>query len=129
MQYRLTDQSIDEFTAEFDLLRRKAESKMKMGAGSPEQLAPILRMHYAGLSRREKSPGTGPSQNSLKFIEVAAYKRRLFRLPFGASRQDVLIAQEADRPSMREKTKKRARRAINQETGRWSATDGWSLQG
>ena len=36
--YRRSDLSIDEYTAEFDLLQRKAESKMEMGAGIPESM-------------------------------------------------------------------------------------------
>ena len=48
-QYRRADQSIDEFIAEFDLLRGKAESMMEMAAGFPEQMASIPRMHNAGL--------------------------------------------------------------------------------
>ena len=42
--YRRTDQSIDEYIVEFDLLRRKAESKMEVGAGFPGRFASILRM-------------------------------------------------------------------------------------
>ena len=73
---------------------------MKTGTGFPEQFTSISRMHYAGLSRQEKSPEMVTSQTRLKFIEVAAYMRRLF-----GTRRDVLIAQEADKPSMGEKNK------------------------
>ena len=52
MEYRLMYQSIDEFVAKFDLLRRKAGSKMEMGAGFPEQFVSILRTNNAGLPTR-----------------------------------------------------------------------------
>ena len=50
---RRTDQSVDEYIAEFDLLRRKAESKMEMGAGFPEPFVSILRAYNAALPRHE----------------------------------------------------------------------------
>ena len=52
-QYRRAEQPADEFIVEFDLLRRKAESKMGMGTGFPEQFASIWRMRYAGLPARK----------------------------------------------------------------------------
>ena len=51
MHLRRTGQSIDELIAEFDLLRRKAESKAGMGPGFPEQVISMLRMNSAGLPR------------------------------------------------------------------------------
>ena len=51
MQFRRAEQPVGEFIAEFDLLRRKAESKMEMGAGFPAQFISILRVNNAGLSR------------------------------------------------------------------------------
>ena len=53
MRFRRTDQPIDEYIAEFDLLRRKAESKMEMGAGFPEPFVSILRAYNAALPRHE----------------------------------------------------------------------------
>ena len=67
ISYRRTDQSIDDYVAEFVPLRSEAESRMEMGAGSPEQFASILRMSYAGLSRPEKSSVTASCQKNLKF--------------------------------------------------------------
>ena len=92
------DQSIDEFIAKFDLLRRKAESKLEMGTGFPEQFATILRMHNAGLPRQEKSPVMASSRKSLKFLDVAANMRSSFGSCGGGGRQDVLIRGEADGP-------------------------------
>ena len=50
----LNYQSIDEYVVEYDLLRRRAESKMEMGAGFPEQFVSILRGSNAGLPRHEE---------------------------------------------------------------------------
>ena len=43
-QYRRAYQPIDNYIPEFDLLRRRAESEMKMGAELPEQCITMLRM-------------------------------------------------------------------------------------
>ena len=50
-QNRRAGQSIDEFVVEFDPLRCKAESRMEMRTGFPEQFPSILRMHNAALRR------------------------------------------------------------------------------
>ena len=75
-QFRRAEQSIDDFIAEFDLLRRKAEPKMDTGAGFPGQSFSILRMNYAGLPRQGKSLAMASSHKSLKSDEVAATTRR-----------------------------------------------------
>ena len=67
MNYRASDQSIDEHIPEYVLLRTQAESKMEMGAGAPKQFSPILRMSYAGLPRRELPWATASCRESLKF--------------------------------------------------------------
>ena len=51
ISFRRTDQSIIGYIVEYDLLRRMAEAKMAMGAGSPKQFASIWRMDKAALSR------------------------------------------------------------------------------
>ena len=60
-QLRRTDQSRDEFTVEFDVLRGKAESKIEMGTGIPGHFASTLRMHNAGLPRTDRSLVMGSS--------------------------------------------------------------------
>ena len=75
---RRAEQSADKFIAEFDLLLREGGSKLEMGAGSPERIAPILRMRNAGVPRQDKSLSTACSHKSLKFEGVAANLRRLF---------------------------------------------------
>ena len=67
MHYRGTDQSINEYLAGFDPLRRKAESKMGICAGLPQQFISILRMSYAALPREEKSSVMASSYKSSKF--------------------------------------------------------------
>ena len=52
-RFRRTDQSIDESTAAYELLRRKAEPEMGTGARFPGQLVTLLRMDCAALSRHE----------------------------------------------------------------------------
>ena len=64
---RRADQSIGEYVVEFDLLRRRAESKMEMGAGSPDQFVSILRMDNAALARHEGSLGVAGRYKSLRF--------------------------------------------------------------
>ena len=52
--YRRSDQSINEYFVESDLLRGEAEPKVEMAAGFPEQFVPISRTNNAGLYRQEK---------------------------------------------------------------------------
>ena len=71
------NQRIDECSAEYDLRRRKAESKMEMGAGPPERLASILHMGSAASSRNEKSSVMASSHKCLRFEDASANMRRL----------------------------------------------------
>ena len=54
-QCKRTDQTMDVFLAELDLLRRKAESRMQIGGGVPEAFASILCMQNAALPRQGQS--------------------------------------------------------------------------
>ena len=94
-----TDQAIVEYTVEFDLLRRKAESEMEIGAGFPGAFVSILGMQNAAPSQHEKSLVLARTQKSLDSLEVAATMRRLFGGREGAARQDVLITDDAEEPS------------------------------
>ena len=78
VRFRGADQSIDEYIAEYDLLRRKAESEMEMGAGYPEQFVSVLRMDNAALSRHEKSLVMASCHRSLEFETASGNMRRLF---------------------------------------------------
>ena len=99
MQFRRTGPTGGEYTAEYDLLRRKAESKIEMGAGFQEHFVSILCMQKAWLSRQEKSLALASNQNSLKFADAAASMRRLFGSCGGAGRQGILVTEDADGPS------------------------------
>ena len=77
-RYPRTDQSINEYIVELDLLGRKAESKMETDAGFPGQFVSILRVGEAGLPRREESLVMASSHKSFKFDVAAANVRWLF---------------------------------------------------
>ena len=77
MRSKRTDQAIDEYIAEYDLLCRKAESKVEMGAGIPEEFVSILRMDNAALSHRQKSLATATCHEYLEFGGASANMRRL----------------------------------------------------
>ena len=95
MNRRRSGQCADDHMAEYDLLRKKAESEMEMGARFPEQRAPILRMNHAGLFRQEQSLVTASCHKSLKFEDVAANAQRLCGSCGGGGRQDALFTEEA----------------------------------
>ena len=97
-KFRRAEQSSDEFIVEFDLLTRRAESKMGMGQGSPGQFISKLRWNHAGFPSQEKSLVAASSHESFKFDEVVAITRRLFGSRGGSGRQDVLITEEAVGP-------------------------------
>ena len=54
-QYKRTAQSPGEYSAKFDLRRRKAESRMQPGGPPPEAFISMLRMQDASLSRSDRS--------------------------------------------------------------------------
>ena len=97
--FRRAEQSIDTCTAEFDLLRRTAASKLNMGPGFAEQFIPILRMKNAGLPRQAKSLLMASRPKSLMFDKVEADMRRFFGSRGSGGRQDVLLTEEAVAPS------------------------------
>ena len=57
--YGRADQSIGEYTVEYDLLRRKAESKMGMGAGLPERFVSVFLRELRGTDPPGKIAGGG----------------------------------------------------------------------
>ena len=95
---RRTDQSTDEYFVESDLLRRRAESKRGVGAGSPEQLASVLCMGKGALSRHEKSLVTASCHRCPRFEDGSANLRRLFGPRGRGGRQGALLTEEAARP-------------------------------
>ena len=98
MRYRRTGESVNEYIVEFDLLCRKAEPKVVMGAGFPEQFIPISCMGNAALFRHGKSLVIASCRKSLRFEDASAKTPRLFGSRGGGSRQDALITEEAVEP-------------------------------
>ena len=94
-RYRRTDQSVAEYIVELHLLRWRAESKMEMGAGFPDQFISIACMDNALLSRCEQSLDTASCRNSLRFEGASATMRGLFGSRGGGSRKDALITEDA----------------------------------
>ena len=68
---RRTNRTMDVSRAEFDLLRRKAESKMQMGGANPEAFASELRMSHSVVLLPEKSLISASGQGNLGFPAVA----------------------------------------------------------
>ena len=100
VRLRRTDQPIDGYIAEYDLLCRTAESEMEMGAGFLEQSVSMLRMGNAALSHHQKSLAPASCHKSLEFEGASAYSRRLLgsRGSGSGSRQDALFAEEVADP-------------------------------
>ena len=55
LHFKCTTQSMGEYSARLDLLRRRAESRMGMADSFSETFASILRMQNASLSRADIS--------------------------------------------------------------------------
>ena len=55
MNHKGADQLTDAYVMEFDVLRKKAEARMAMGRGFPDDFVSILRMLNASLSESGKS--------------------------------------------------------------------------
>ena len=114
--YRRAAQSVDEYIVKFDLLRRKAESRIEMSAGLPEAFVSILRMQNAvGVGQRHGGPGV--------YGRVGDARRRFFGSCGGAVRQDILITGDAHRPL--ESDKEREARA----TFKKAKKQGWGGRG
>ena len=69
-QFRRAGQTVGEYIAEHNLLRRKAGPEMDRGGDFPERSVLIFRAHNAGPSRQEKSLLVASSLMSLKFVEI-----------------------------------------------------------
>ena len=72
MYFKRTDQTMDTYIMEFEMLRQKAESRMVMGAGSPDEFASVLRMQNAALNKNEKTLVLASLGNTLAFPQVSA---------------------------------------------------------
>ena len=63
---------------EFDLLRQKAEARMLMCSGFPDEFVSVLRMQSAALSENEKTSVLASLHKTPAFPAVSAQMRRLF---------------------------------------------------
>ena len=96
LQFKRTGFAIDARLVEFDVLRRKAKSKMQMRAALPKAFVSALCMQHAALSRSGKSLVSASPQCLLGFPTVARQMGRLFGPCGGAAEQDVLAAADVD---------------------------------
>ena len=100
MQCHRTDQSIHEYFAGFDPLRRNAQSRTEMDAGFPGQFVSMLRRTICLdlRARQEKSSVMASSHMGEKFDEAAARMRRLCGSRGGSGHQDASITGEVVGP-------------------------------
>ena len=54
MYFRRTDQNPDAYLMEFDMLLQKAEARMIMGSGFPDEFVSVLCVRNAALTKNEK---------------------------------------------------------------------------
>ena len=77
MRFPRADPYVVEYIAEYDLLRRKAESKMEIWTGFAEHIAPILRMDNAAPSHHEKPSVIASCNKTRRFGDASANMRSL----------------------------------------------------
>ena len=95
-QFGCAIQTTGDYWVRFDLLRRKAESEMRLEGAPPETFASAPCKKNAFLPQSEKSLVLASAQGNLGVPAVARQMRRLFGPRGGAVRQDVLAATDAD---------------------------------
>ena len=99
MYFQRTTQDMDTYLLESDISRQKAEARMAMGAGFPDEFASVLCMQNASLSKNERQLVIASVGASLSFAQVAAQMRRLFGNIGSSRNMDVLVAQDMDQVS------------------------------
>ena len=102
LYFKRTQQNMDTYLSEFDMLQEKAEARLPMGSGPPDEFASVLYIQNAALSKNEKTLVPASLQNTLAFQAVSAQMRRLFGPRGYASRQDVLAAADMNTASKEE---------------------------
>ena len=55
MYFKRTDQTMDTYSIEFDILRQQAAARALMGSGFPDEFAPVLCVRNAALSTNGKT--------------------------------------------------------------------------
>ena len=93
---KLTDQNMDTYIMESEMLHEKAESRMLMGSGFSAAFVSALCVQNAALSKNEKTAILASRGHALAYPQVSAQMRR----PSGpcgcAPRPDVTVARDMD---------------------------------
>ena len=76
LRFNRATQTMDDYLARADLLRREAESRTQMGDSSPETFASILCMQSASPPWADKSPGLASAQRTSGRAAAAEQMRR-----------------------------------------------------
>ena len=87
-----TDLAMGAYLLEFDVPGNAAEERMATGGGPPWEYFSIPRIHYATLSKNEKSSVTASVKGTLAFAGLAKQMRRIFASRWNAARRGGLIA-------------------------------------
>ena len=96
LYFTRTEQTMDTYIMEFEMLRGKAESRLLLGSGFLNAFVSVLRMQNAALSKNEKTMALASLGDTLGFPQASAQIRRLSGLCEYASRQDVMVEQDMD---------------------------------
>ena len=99
MNFKKTTQEMDTYLLEFDILRQKAEARMPMGTGFPDEFASVLCIQNANLTKSERQLVMSGLSSSLDFGSVSAHMRRLFGNVGSAQNQDALVTPDFDTAS------------------------------
>ena len=87
------------YLMEFDVLRRKAGTRMVTGSGFPDEFVSVLRMQNAALPKNGKTLVWASVRHSLAALGAFAQMRRLSGSCGRATRQDVLVFANMDTAS------------------------------
>ena len=92
LHHKRTDQTMERFLLEFDLLRAKAERKIQVGFRFPDSFISVLCMGNGSLSAHQKTLVMASVQGSLDSYPALAKQMRQILQPVGsAQKEDVLM--------------------------------------
>ena len=92
IHHKKTDQTMERFLLEFDLLRSKAERKIQTGFQFPDSFISALYMGNAMLTSHQKTLVMGAVQRSLDSYPALAKQMRQILQPVGGTQKgDILI--------------------------------------
>ena len=102
LHFKGADQTAEVFLLEFDVLRRRAESRAATGGGFPGEFVPAQRMKNASLSKNEISLVSASILCEMVFAAAARQMHQLFGSFGSVARQDVSVAVDVDVSSVGE---------------------------